>query len=238
MYRSLCFAVINILILTASLPAAVSARVLVHDSVATGNEEIMIMAETKGRFFASGGELVEFFVNGQSLGRVLSGGDGFAYKPFTPRRYGLHAVVVESGDDNDRGVVLSLKKGSMIVFIDVEGSLLSMPFLEKPVEKSREAIKKIMKKFPIVYLQTHLVGTAAIKSWLRKNKFPESAVLPWQGDYLFDKLDKKGFKIKAVIGSQEVIESAGDYKPEVFSFDKFDGAGHAADWEEIEKKLR
>lgn len=225
-------------ILIAGFPAVAFAKVFVHDSIALKREEIMIKAETKGRYFAKGGQMVEFFVDGKSIGSVLSGGDGFAYKSFIPRKYGLHVIVAKYGKDKDRGIILSLRKGSRIVFIDVVGSLLSSPFSKKPPEKSREAVKNIIKKYPVVYLHIGFIGTKSIKEWLRKNKFPESAVLPWQMGAIFDDLNKKGLKIKAIIGSQTVIESAGEYKPRAFSFDEFDDVEKVNDWKEIEEKLK
>jgi hypothetical protein len=222
----------------AGFPAPASSSVLVHDSIALKSEEIMINAETKGRFFVKGGQVVEFFVNGKSIGRVLSGGDGSAYKSFIPRKYGLHEIIVKYGNDKDRGVILSLRKGSRLVFIDIEGSLLINPFSKEPIDKGREAIKKIIKKYRVVYLQTGFTGVKLVKEWLKKEKFPESVVLQWLNGEIFHDLNEKGLKIRAIIGSQQVIESARDYKPKAFSFDDFDDAENVKDWDEIEKKLK
>lgn len=226
------------LILIAGLTADASAKVFVHDSIALKGEEIMLKAETKGRYFAMGGEMVEFFVDGKSIGKVLSGGDGFAYKSFITRKSGLHVIVAKSGKDEDSGTIMSLKKSSRIVFIDVISSLFFATLSKEQIEESREAIEKIIKKYPVVYLQRSVIGMRLIKEWLRKNRFPESAVLPWQMGAIFDDLNKKGIKIKAIIGSQPVIESAEEYKPMAFSFDEFGNTEGVKDWKEIEKRLR
>jgi len=219
-------------------PVITSAEIFVHDGIALNGEEISIKAETKGRYFSKGGQMVNFFVNGKSIGNALSGGDGFAYKSFTPRTSVPNMVVAKYGKDSDRGVIMSLKKGKRIVFVDVEGSLLSSPFSKEPIEKSRDVIKAIIKKYPVVYLHTGVIGIKSIREWLRKNKFPESAVLPWEMGSLFNDLNKKGIKIKAVIGSPAVIESAVDYKPVAFTFDESDYAEKVKDWKEIGKKLK
>jgi hypothetical protein len=78
-------------------PGAVSAEVFVHDAVAFSREEILIKAETKKGYFAKGGQVVEFSVNGKSIGSVLSGGDGVAYKIFKTGRTGMYTVTVKSG---------------------------------------------------------------------------------------------------------------------------------------------
>ena len=42
---------------------------------------------------------------------------------------------------------------------------------------------------------------------------------------MFEEADKKGLKIKFVIGGKTVIESAKEFKPKAFSFDEVEGAG-------------
>ncbi len=222
----------------ASFQAVAFASVLVYDDITLAGEEITIKAKTTGRFFPIGGQIVEFFLEGKSLGKVLSGGDGFAFKLFTPGKYGLLEIVAKYGDDEDRGIIMSLRKGSQVVCIDVEGSLLSSPFSREPFEKSNESINNIMKKYPVIYLNTSFFGTKSVKELLKENKFPESVVLPWQTGNIFDDLNRKGIKVKAVIGSQQVIESADDLKPLAFSFEEFEGAENVKDWEEIEKRLK
>jgi hypothetical protein len=84
--------------------------ILADDMLVFKGEETLLSAQTRGKFFSEGGRLVEFFLNGKSLGKSLSGGDGFAYKQFTPRKSGLVHIAVKSGDDEDTCVLLSLKK--------------------------------------------------------------------------------------------------------------------------------
>jgi hypothetical protein len=95
-----------------------------------------------------------------------------------------------------------------------------------------------MDKYPLVYLHFGDIGMQAVREWLNQNKFPVSAVLPWKTGDVFAELDKKGFRIKAVLGSQVVIDSSDAYKPMVFSFDEQNSSSHLRKWQEIEKKLR
>ncbi len=227
-----------ILLMMQYAPGAASAEVFVHDSVAFSREDILIKAETKKGYFTKGGQVVEFSVNGKSIGSVLSGGDGIAYKIFKTGGAGMYTVTVKSGKDTGNGYIMVLKKGSEIVFIDVEGSLLAAPFAKKPVESSRRTIRKIMDKYPLVYLHFGDIGIKEVREWLNQNKFPVSAVLPWKMGDVFAEMDKKGFRIKAVLGSQVVIDSAGAYKPVVFSFDGQSSSQILNKWEEIEKELK
>ncbi|OIP60541.1 MAG: hypothetical protein COY75_00720 [Nitrospirae bacterium CG_4_10_14_0_8_um_filter_41_23] len=220
-------------------PSIVLSEVIVPDMIVLNGKEIMLSAETKGKLFAKGGEVVEFFVDGKSIGKRLSGGDGFAFKQFIPQKSGLHQITVKSGKDKGNGLLLSLKRGERMVFIDVGGSLFEGLFSKKPKTGSQKIIKKISSRFPIVFLQTELLSIKAIKAWLKENGFTDLPVIPWRQGMIFDEIKEKGLKIKAIIGSQSVIESAKAYnKPKSFSFEEVEDAEEVKDWEEIGKKLK
>lgn len=214
------------------------AEVVFHDAFALKGEPAMLKAETKGKLFSRGGEIVEFSVNGKSIGKTLSGGDGFAFKQFIPAKTGLYKIAVRSGRDENNGLLMSLKEGDRIVFIDVEGSLLGEPFSKEPRKGSQKAVKEISKRFPLVYLHRGIFSVKAIKEWLKKNEFIGAPVIPWQQGAIFNEITEKGLKIKAIIGSQPVIESAKELKPRAFSFEEVEGAEEVKDWEEIWKRLR
>lgn len=234
-WRLNIFWIYAVIILT---PATSSSSVLIFDVLALKKEEVMLKAETRGVLFPKGGEIIEFFVDGDSIGNALSGGDGIAYKSFVPQKTGTHEISVRYGDESDRGLLLSLKKGSGIVFIDVEGSKLLNPFSKEPLEKKRDVIANIMKKYSLVYLKTGLLDIRSIRAWIRKNEFPESVIMPWREGEVFSETDRKKLAIKAVIGSQQVIESAKEYTPQAYSFEELEGAEKVYEWKDIEKELR
>jgi hypothetical protein len=232
------FAIFISILLLCVFPSFALSDVIVHDSVVPVGKEIMLTAEVKGKLFSKGGEMVEFFVNGKSIGKNLSGGDGLAYKQFFPSGIGIYRIKAKSDTDEGRGLLLSLRKGSGIVFVDVEGSLI-IRFSDDPRQGSQKVIKNIQKKFPVVLLHTTgFLNIKSIKEWLKKNEFPELPVLPWKQGLLFDDLHDEGFKMKAIIGSPDVIYSAKEYKPSAFSFEETEDAVEAKDWEEISKKLK
>jgi len=219
-------------------PTFALSDVIVHDSVVPVGKEIMLTAEVKGKFFSKGGEIVEFFVNSKSIGKSLSGGDGLAFKQFVPSVTGMYQIKAKSYIDEGRGLLLSLRKGSGVVFVDVEGSLMEK-FLNNPKQGSQKVIKDIQKKFPVVLLQTTgFLNVKSIKEWLKKNEFLELPVLPWKQGSVFGDLHEEGFRIKAVIGSPDVIYSGKEYKPLAFTFEETEDAVEVKDWEEIWKKLK
>jgi len=216
----------------------VFAEIFVHDMIAVRNEKTLLKAETKGRFYRKGGELVEFLVNGKSIGKTLSGGDGFVFKQFASQKTGLHKITVKSATETSDGTLLVLNKGAGIFFADVESSLLDGGlFAKKPREGSQKAIKEINKRYPVIILQTGFVSKKTIKEWLSKNGYPLLPVMPWGNGNIFDEFTEKGMKIIAVAGNNAIIDSAAEYKPLSFSFTGKDGAIDVKNWDEIRKKL-
>lgn len=218
------------------LPNPAYSEVIFYDAIALKNETVMLEARTKGKIFSRGGEVVEFLVGGESIGKVLSGGDGFAFKEFIAQKIGLYKIEAVAGKDKDKGTLLSLEKGAGIVFIDVEGSLHILSS-KGPPEDSKKVIRAISRRFHVVYLQTFVVGVKAMKKWLKENGFVEAPVLSWKGGDVFQEISKKGLKIKLIIGRPDVIESAKEFKQRAFSFIEVEGAEEVKDWEEIGKKL-
>ncbi len=230
------FSLVPLLVVFSTGTAA--ADVVAHDLVAVKGEEVMLRADTKGLFFEKGGVLVEFFVDGKSIGKNLSGSGGVALKPYRVLKTGVHRVKVKSGSDEDEGILLSLTKGSKIVFVDIESGLYveGTPGRAKP--GSRRALKEIGSRYPVVLLQSGMIGARMHRLWLRENEYEAYPVLPWNSGAIFDEISRKGLKIRALVGGPHIIESAGKYKPPAFWFDKVDNAEKVKDWETLQKKLK
>lgn len=231
-----------LLIIFLLIPSVAFAGVDVRDDIVVTGEAVMLGARTKGLFLARGGELVEFSVDDKVLGRNLSGGDGWAYREFLPKKEKLYKVKATSGGESGTGLLLSLKKGRGILFIDVQGSLIKPPFSQLPREGSLAIVKKLDEKFHMVYLYSEF-PEIIISMWLKENEFPDAPLFGWRGGYIFDDIVEKGLKVKAVIGSASVVQSALEYKGKLFTFEAFDDAEPfdrlriVSSWEEIEKGL-
>ncbi len=219
-------------------PETASGGVIIRDIIVLNHQKVMLRAKTTGKIFAKGGQIVEFFVDGESVGKTLSGGDGVAFKSFTPMKIGLYQTRAASGEDKSAGLLFSLKKDTRIVFIDVEGSLLQMRFSTVPKKGSQKAVEEIYKKFTVVFLQTGFFGVTIVKAWLKKNNFPELPVVPWRQGAIFQEITENGLRIHAVIGSSNVIESAKDYNGRSFSFNALENSELVKDWMEVIEKLK
>jgi hypothetical protein len=219
-------------------PSSAYPEIIVHDLITIKGEKTMLRVETRGKFLRKGGELVDISVNDKSMGRALSGGDGFAFRQFTVTGTGIYRITATSGTEEGVGLLLSLRKGEKIILIDAEGSLFKGPFAAKPREGSKETIKDLSARFPLVYLQTGFLGVKAIKNWLKENGFHEAPVIPWRHGMLFDEIEVMGIKIKAVIGNSKVVASAKSHNAETYSFDEGGEYIQVKEWKEIREKVK
>jgi hypothetical protein len=136
------------------------------------------------------------------------------------------------------GFLLVLKPGAGVIAVDVEGALLLEGFMSPGRPESRKAVESIAKRYPLIYLQTGETNWRAVRTWLTQNEYADAPLLTWDGGTVFDTLAKKGVKIRAVIGSPVVIESAVKHKPQAFSFEPVKGATRLKSWKELEEKLK
>ncbi len=219
------------------LPANACPEIIVRDMIAPRSEKAVLRIETKGKFFSKGGMVVEVFIDGEFIGKTLSGGDGFAFMPFTPPKTGMYRISARSGEDKGNGLFLSLKRGIGIVFVDVDGSLFERPFSKKPRRGSQKALIEISRRYPVVFLGSGLLSLKALKTWMKENGFIDSPLLPWNEGAVFDETNDKGFRVGALIGSPRMIESAKKYRPKAFSFEETEDAIEVKDWDEIRKRL-
>jgi hypothetical protein len=239
MKKSIPLSIIFMLLFIVYEPSVLNADILVPDMIAIKGESFLLKAETRKGFFRKGGELVEFFLNDKSIGKNLSGGDGVAFKEMTPGTEGIKRIRVSSSEEKGEGLLLVLRRGRGVVFIDVEGTLREGQYELKPKDGSKEAVIKISKKYPIIYLYSGIFGGSLIKEWLQENGFIEAPLKLWDNGSIFYEISDKGLKIKAVIGTSAVINSAGEFKPRALTFDEdVEGAKTVESWSDIVNALQ
>jgi hypothetical protein len=73
-----------------------TAEVAVLDRVTTVDTPVRLTVLTKGRFFSDGGRLVDLYLEGEHLKRILTGGDGYGYYKITPRSPGYQTIKARS----------------------------------------------------------------------------------------------------------------------------------------------
>lgn len=219
------------LVASPALPAGLEMR----DSVSAPGAQVSIGVRSTGMFMGRGGVLIELTVDGRSLGRRLSGGDGWAYWQYLPKRKGLIGFSARAGNDAANGRLLVLAKGTEIVFVEVGEGLIKQYFKLRPYPGAAAGIERIALKYPVIYIKTPPASLLDLDKWIKRHNMPEAPLLDWQDNGVLKQLTGKGFKIKAVIGGPEVLEAAREYGGLLMSLSPGGDFRHPKDWAEIEE---
>lgn len=215
------------------LPAARGlSAVVVFDGVTTVGTPVYLKVLTKGRIFAAGGKRVEFFLDDERLGKNLTGGDGYGYRKYAPRRAGIIKVRVLSNGESGSGLLLVMKKSDKAVLIEVEGAFKDAFISEIAAGASRRAMEKMMQNYQIIYLSRYS-GLQMSRNWLDEKDFPQAPVLPWQGPKLLSALKEKGIHLHAIIGSAGIIGEAAEHIEKRYTFGQTQKGQTVKDWEEV-----
>jgi hypothetical protein len=204
----------------------------VFDQITTLNTPIYLKSLTKGRFFSTGGKLVEIYADEKKLKQILTGGDGYGYLKYTPRRLGMIEIEARSEGHRDTGILLVVDKKDKVILIDAEGAFKKSLLSDQVRVDSRRSVETLSKTYKIIYLNTFL-GIGLSRSLLQRERFPESVTLKWQGATLLKTLKNRGINLHAIIGSAGVIAEAKKYIEHRYSFEETKDGKTAKDWEEI-----
>jgi hypothetical protein len=213
------------------------AEVAVLDRVTTVNTPIRIAVLTKGRFFSEGGRLVDLYLEGEHLKRILTGGDGYGYYKITPRSPGYQKIEARSNSDRAEGLLLVMTPKDRAIAIEVEQGFKTAVFSEDIKQSSLKAVKALSKNYKIIYLSRY-VGKSITAAWLGKQGYPESVILRWRGPSTLTAMKERGIQLEAIIGSAAVLSEAARVIENRFSFEKTKDGTTVKDWEEILEHLQ
>ena len=211
--------------------------VIVYDSVTTVDTPVYLKVLTKGRIFADGGRLVEFYLDDNSLGKNLTGGDGYGYRKYTPKHPGLIKLKARSKGESGSGVLLVIRKSEKVILIEIEGGFKDAFISEIAAGAIRRAVEKMMKKYRIIYLSRY-AGIRASRNLLDKGELPEAPVLRWKSPKMFSALKEKGIQLYAIIGSAGLIAESAEHIEKRYTFEQTQNGQTVKDWEEIIELLK
>ena len=210
--------------------------VIVYDRVTTVGTPVYLKVLTKGRIFADGGRLVEFYLDDKSFGKNLTGGDGYGYRKYTPRREGIIKVRATSNGESGAGLVLVVKKSEKAILIEIEGGFKDAFISDIAAGANRRAVKQLLKKYRVIYL-SRFTGIRMARNWLDEMEFPDAPVLQWRGEQTINALKEKGVNLYAIIAPASVIAAAADHIEKRYTFDQNQKEQTVKDWQEVMERL-
>lgn len=174
--------------------------VLVPDVLTSPGREVRLRARVVQQGLLGpvgvGGEQVEFIVQGQTVGTVMTGGDGWAYLAFAPRMRGNHTLiarVLESPrvkSNEGTGLLASWERRKPILLVDLRAAMRTrarpisplvpgMPSLATLAlgEPDPDAAAELEKLGKFYYNLMYIVPAESltvldIQQWLRQHQFP------------------------------------------------------------------
>ena len=214
--------------------------VIVYDQVTTVGTPVYLEVLTKGRIFADGGRLVEFYLDDKSIGKNLTGGDGHGYRKYMPDRPGMLKVSARSKGESGSGLLLVIKKSEKAVLIEIEGAFKDAFISQVAAKANRRVIETLFKEYRVIYLSRYsrYLGIQRSKDWLDEVEFSEGPVLSWRGSQTLTTLKARQIQLYAIIGSAEIIGEAAEYIERRYTFEQTQNGKTVEDWEEIIELLQ
>jgi hypothetical protein len=212
-------------------------EVIVFDRITTVKTPVRITVLTKSRFLSAGGRLVDIYLDGSHLKKILTGGDGYGYLKYIPQHPGLKEITVRANSDEASGRILVMTQKDKAVIIEVEEGFKKAVFSEEFRKSALEAVNTIAKNYKIIYLSRYL-GKQIAGRWLETQELPKSIILSWRGAATLSALTEKGVNLYAVVASSQVISAAAGYIEKRYTFEKTNDGETVQNWEEVLKLLQ
>ena len=216
--------------------AGSAAQVVVFDQVGLLGAPVSLAVRTTSLFAADGGRLVDLSLDGEPLGRLMTGADGFGYRRVTPQRRGLLKIEAAADDHRDEGRLLVLAPEEEAVLIELETVLRSVVAGAAEREDCRNGLEAIGRRFRLIYVARWL-GADWARARIAPAGLPDSVVLTWRRAALLKSLQDQGVRVTALVGSAAMAAAGRSRVERRFSFEKTRDAAVVTRWEEISRNL-
>ena len=224
---------LTVLLLHAA-PAA--AGVSLFDQLATPDRPFFLKLRTHRGPLVEGGVRGTFWVDGQMVGKVLTGADGYGYLKFTARTTGTFKLSARTPSGEAQARLRVISPSQPVVVMETETLLWKMLTGDRG-ERASRAIRQMAASFELVYLSRPM-GRRAARQLVRERELPERVILTGNSRRQFEQLVKRGVLIFAVVGSARFTAAARNYSPRGYSFEKSPHARRIANWDDLLNQLK
>jgi len=215
----------------AALSGTAEAGVTVRDEVGAAGIPLILAVRTTGRFLPAGGRLVDLFLEGRPLARVLTGGDGWGYHRFTPPAPGLFALQAASEGEEGSGRLLVAAPTDKVVLVETAAAL-GLDRLDRRWRNEGTAVlRDLAQRYRLVYLAGRLGGGTA-REWLAAGDAPASVWLEGAPEILLDRLAARRVPVWGVIGSPALARAAASV-PVQLTFEAGPAGTRLRHWSEV-----
>lgn len=211
------------------------AGVSVFDQVTTPGKPFYLKLRTHRGPLAMGGVRGAFWIEGQMVGRVLTGVDGYGFLQYTATRIGEFRLAARTDAGQAEGRLMVIAPTAPAVLIEVEALAWHMLTRQRAPAVQR-VMRQISANYKLIYL-CGLIGKIAASELIRSQNMPASAVLTGSPRDQFARLQSRGVDLYAVVGSAALVDAAEGFSPRRFSFDARADAHYVKDGDDLWNQL-
>ncbi len=230
------------LILTALLPAVgvfhareAAAGVSLYDQLATPARPFYLKLRTHRGPLPMGGVRGTLWIDGQKIGNVLTGADGYGYFKYVARGNGSYTLKVQTEAGDAQARLRIVAPAAPVVLFEAEALLWHMLVREQRAAAAN-ALRQVAANFELAYLCGPM-GRPAARQLIEDRGLPKGVILAGKGRDRFEQLSERGVFIFAVVGSAQFVAAARDLSQRRFIFDPGAPGRHQAQWDDLLEQL-
>ena len=207
-----------------------------YDRITAINEPVFLKVQSRGNFFAEGGQRVTLSLDDETTFNLMTGGDGYGYVKYTPSAAGRYKIRVVPDDGSSEAILLVVAPEDGIILIETEMLLKSGILTPEQKESAQQVLDNLSRDYHLLYT-TRFLGAASAKQMLKSMKFPASLTLEGSIPDIYKQLSDSNLKVRAIVGSSGSF--AGSIKDSTLclTFDQTEKGTTVEDWNQIQKIL-
>ncbi len=211
------------------------AGVSLYDQLATPSRPFYLKLRTHRGPLAMGGVRGTFWIDGQQIGTVLTGADGYGFLKYQAPATGTFSLAVRTAAGNAEARLRIITPSTSVVFFESEALLWHMLRTDRKAVAAG-VLAQIASKFELIYL-CGAMGRRAARELIRERGLPDRIVLVGKNRLQFEQLANRGVLIFAVVGSARFVAAARGLSRRAFSFETSAHARRVTHWEDLRDQL-
>ncbi len=212
-----------------------AAGVSLYDQLATPARPFYLKLRTHRGPLPMGGVRGSFRIDGQLIGNVLTGGDGYGYLKYVARAPGTFTLGVQTAAGDAEARLRIVAPATPVVLFEAEALLWHLLVRDRRAAAA-EALRQVAANYELAYLCGPMGRPAALQM-ISERGLPERVILAGKSRDRFELLTKRGIFIYAVVGTAPFVTAARGLSQRSFSLDRKDHGRHLAQWEDLLDQL-
>ena len=212
-----------------------AAGISLYDQLATPSRPFYLKLRTHRGPLPMGGVRGTLWIDGQPVGTVLTGVDGYGFLKYEATATGTFILTARTTAGDAESRLRIITPSTPVVFFEAETLLWQMLSRDQgPI--AADVLAQIASKFELAYLCGPM-GRGAARQLIRERRLPDRVILAGKNRDRFKQLAHRGVRIFAVVGSARFVAAARGLSRRAFSFETSPHARRVAHWQDLLDQL-